>query len=784
MDVFWRDRAPARRRTTSTRRFTSRAARSARGDRGAGRGAPARRGSRRRPVRLAAADARRAGTPAATARRSRLRRRAAAGEPLRRLGRRAARGARPSWPRSSRRRWAPSGRRAGRAGLPAEASSFVGRGHELGELHALLRRTRLLTLAGTGRRRQDASRARARSRRGGGLRRRRGARRARGVARPAARPDAVAAALDVRALPGRTLSTRSRLPRAADAPARARQLRARARRERAALADALLRAAPRLTILATSREPLRVPGEVVFRVPSLDIPDPEQALAPDELLALRGRALFVERAARRRPASRSTTRTRPTSPASASASTACRSRSSSPPAGWARSAPAAIAERLDDRFRLLRARQPRAPTRQQTLAATLQWSHDLLEPGERVLLPPARRLRRRLRARGGRAVCAGTASSRGDRRPARPPRREVARRRGRGRPRATLPAARDGPPVRPRAARRGGRDARSPSGTPSWALAFAEQEPDSTRLDREAANLRAALDGLLARARGTRCVSRGAVAVLAAGSTSPGAAALRRGARRGAGAHGAAGGGAARGGSDRLARRRWRAASRCARREPMRSPRDRRRARRVARAAVPGEFGDRERRGREPPRPWPSESSSSRVARASPPRRRSASTRSGSPPDLGDLAGAEELLDQSIELFRALAGSPSGSRRRATSRRCPRRPGAAGMRVVFEDTLQPFAEIACDAAGLRAREPAGIARGRGDLARRARCSTRARAVRGIGDERGRAQVLVRRAYIELAAGAPRRPRGLESGAELRRGRATGAVSASCSPGSR
>ena len=42
--------------------------------------------------------------------------------------------------------------------------------------------------------------------------------------------------------------------------------------------------------------------------------------------------------------------------------------------------PAALAERLDDRFRLLRAGSRAAPTRQQTLAATLQWSHDLLEP--------------------------------------------------------------------------------------------------------------------------------------------------------------------------------------------------------------------------------------------------------------------------------------------------------------------------------------------------------------------------------------------------------------------
>src|SRR5207237_6942253 len=47
--------------------------------------------------------------------------------------------------------------------------------------------------------------------------------------------------------------------------------------------------------------------------------------------------------------------------------------------------PAAIAERLDDRFRVLRSGSHASPTRQHTLTATLQWSHDLLEPDERTL---------------------------------------------------------------------------------------------------------------------------------------------------------------------------------------------------------------------------------------------------------------------------------------------------------------------------------------------------------------------------------------------------------------
>lgn len=88
--------------------------------------------------------------------------------------------------------------------------------------------------------------------------------------------DAVAAVLDVRPLPGRMLIE-----------AVAGVLRERAvllildncehlLGASADLAAGLLRRVPRLTVLATSREPLRIPGEVVFRVPSLAIPDPDR----------------------------------------------------------------------------------------------------------------------------------------------------------------------------------------------------------------------------------------------------------------------------------------------------------------------------------------------------------------------------------------------------------------------------------------------------------------------------------------------------------------------------
>src|SRR5439155_23281178 len=114
-------------------------------------------------------------------------------------------------------------------------------------------------------------------------------------------PDAVAAALDVRALPDQDvvdaviefLGPRSLLLVVDNCE----HLLA----ATAGLADTLLRSAPRLTILATSREPVRLPGEVVFRVPSLRIPDPDRLLPPHRLLDYEAVSLFFERAAAAEP---------------------------------------------------------------------------------------------------------------------------------------------------------------------------------------------------------------------------------------------------------------------------------------------------------------------------------------------------------------------------------------------------------------------------------------------------------------------------------------------------
>jgi predicted ATPase len=270
--------------------------------------------------------------------------------------------------------------------LPAETSTFVGRDHELGELAALLAHTRLLTLTGTGgvgktrlalelgRRREDGYSAGATLVELDAL------------DDGALVPGAVAAALDLRALRGGevvdALQTELEPLELLLVLDNCEHLIGSA----AALVDFLLRGAPKLTFLATSREPLRVPGEVVFRVPSLGIPDPEREEEPEALRRYEAVRLFVERAA---AVASGFALDAETSPAVARI---CHRLDGLPLAlelAAARVealAPAALADRLDDRFRLLRAGSRTAPTRQQTLEATLDWSHELLSDEERRLL--------------------------------------------------------------------------------------------------------------------------------------------------------------------------------------------------------------------------------------------------------------------------------------------------------------------------------------------------------------------------------------------------------------
>ena len=103
----------------------------------------------------------------------------------------------------------------------------------------------------------------------------------------------------------------------------------------AKVADAILRRCPHVHLLATSREPLGVAGETIYRVPSLSLPDPvaDGELALETAEASDAVALFTERARGRGSDSSSTPTAPPWSSVSAGASTACRSPSSWRPRG-------------------------------------------------------------------------------------------------------------------------------------------------------------------------------------------------------------------------------------------------------------------------------------------------------------------------------------------------------------------------------------------------------------------------------------------------------------------
>ena len=153
----------------------------------------------------------------------------------------------------------------------------------------------------------------------------------------------------------------------------------------ARLAVALLRTCPDVVALATSREPLRVGGEVTWRTPSLALPDLRRLPPLARLAELESIRLFVERA---RDAAPSFVLDETTAPAVAEICVRLDGMPLALELAAARTsalAPAQIAARLDDALRVLGRGSRTAVTRQQTLHATLAWSHDLLEEDERAL---------------------------------------------------------------------------------------------------------------------------------------------------------------------------------------------------------------------------------------------------------------------------------------------------------------------------------------------------------------------------------------------------------------
>jgi len=151
------------------------------------------------------------------------------------------------------------------------------------------------------------------------------------------------------------------------------------------LAKTLLDKAPRLRILATSREALGITGECNWHVPSLSLPDIQQLPAIDGLSQYEAVRLFIDRATLAQPHFMVT---KDNAPAIAQI---C-SRLDGIPLAIELAAVRVnalsvdqISKRLDDRFRLLTGGSRTALPRQQTLRATIDWSYNLLSDQEKIL---------------------------------------------------------------------------------------------------------------------------------------------------------------------------------------------------------------------------------------------------------------------------------------------------------------------------------------------------------------------------------------------------------------
>ena len=175
----------------------------------------------------------------------------------------------------------------------------------------------------------------------------------------------------------------------------------------ARLAEALLRACPHLEILATSREPLGVAGEVSLRVPSLSLPAPGTLLAPEHLAEVEAVRLFIDRARAVKP------EFAVTSDNAAAVAEICRRLDGIPLAielaaarVKALTAPQ-IADHLNERFRLLTGGSRTALPRHRTLRGLIDWSYELLAAPERALLRRLSVFAGGFTLEAATAVCAG-----------------------------------------------------------------------------------------------------------------------------------------------------------------------------------------------------------------------------------------------------------------------------------------------------------------------------------------------------------------------------------------
>lgn len=154
----------------------------------------------------------------------------------------------------------------------------------------------------------------------------------------------------------------------------------------ASLVEELLKGTTSIDILATSREPLRAEGEIVYRLPPLEIPPSSHDVAATEALSYPAVQLFVERAAS------SVNRFELRGAEASVVCGICRKLDGIPlaielAAGRVDAfGTLGVAERLDDRIRLLTHGRRTALPRHRTLEATLDWSYEALSESEKMVL--------------------------------------------------------------------------------------------------------------------------------------------------------------------------------------------------------------------------------------------------------------------------------------------------------------------------------------------------------------------------------------------------------------
>ncbi len=145
----------------------------------------------------------------------------------------------------------------------------------------------------------------------------------------------------------------------------------------------LLARAPKMSVLITSRSPLRVYGEREYPVPPLGVPDPKHLPSLAGLSQFESVALFIERAMAVRPDFAVTSANAP------AVAEICARLDGLPLAIELAAArvrllsPQAIMDRLGDRLGLLSSGARDLPERQQTLRGAIAWSHDLLDEVDR-----------------------------------------------------------------------------------------------------------------------------------------------------------------------------------------------------------------------------------------------------------------------------------------------------------------------------------------------------------------------------------------------------------------